>query len=327
MSAHFPSDDEIRHAAALLRDGKLVAFPTETVYGLGANALDESAVARIFEAKGRPTTSPIIVHVSSIDMARTVVAEWPPAAQRLSEKFWPGALTFVLKKQPAVPALVTAGLETVGVRVPSHPVALSLIREAGVPIAAPSANRFTQLSPTTAEHVRQALGDRVDYVLNGGPCTVGIESTVLSLGGDRPVLLRPGGVSRRQIENVIGPVVQQTQATTESHPSPGMHPRHYSPRTALLLVRHGDIPGDGRGAYLQLAHEPKTQQVHVIQMPGDAIQYAAALYRTLYHLDAQQLDWIAVEEPDDTPAWEAVRDRLKRAAAAGDERARVNKPR
>jgi L-threonylcarbamoyladenylate synthase len=248
--------EEIRQAAALLRAGKLVAFPTETVYGLGANALDPEAVARIFAAKGRPTSSPIIVHISSMEMVKTVVAEWPGVAQCLAEKFWPGPLTLVLKKQPAVPDLVTAGLPTVGVRLPAHPVALALIERAQLPIAAPSANRFTQLSPTTAEHVREGLGGLVDYILDGGPCVVGIESTVLSLTSSAPVLLRPGGISRQQIEAVIGPVTLQARPSSEAHPSPGMHPRHYSPRTRLLLVTNGDVPNEGLGAYLQLHHPP-----------------------------------------------------------------------
>ncbi len=310
-----PSRAEIEHAAALLRAGKLVAFPTETVYGLGANALDAAAVARIFEAKGRPPTSPIIVHVSNMEMAREVVSEWPAAAQALAQTVWPGPLTLVLKKQYSIPALVTAGLETVGVRMPSHPVALALIAAAQVPIAAPSANRFTQLSPTTAEHVRKALGDRVDYILDGGPCTVGIESTVLSLADGVPVLLRPGGVSRQQIEEVTGPISQQTSATAGAHPSPGMHPRHYSPQTKLLLVHDGDLPQEGTGAYLQLHQPPRREVREIVAMPLDASEYASKLYRTLHELDSRGFDWIAVDAPDETPAWEAIRDRLKRAAA------------
>ncbi len=314
VSTQLPSSDEIQHVAALLRAGKLVAFPTETVYGLGANALDEAAVARIFEAKGRPTSSPIIVHVSSIEMARTVVAEWPRTAERLAEQFWPGPLTLVLKKQPAVPALVTAGLETVGVRMPANPIALSLIEAAQVPIAAPSANRFTQLSPTTAQHVREGLGERVDYILDGGPCTVGIESTVLSLAGPAPLLLRPGGISRTRIEEVIGAVEQQREALEAAHPSPGMHPRHYSPQTKLLLVRDGQVPREGAGAYLQLQHPPATSVREVITMPLEAEAYAAQLYRTLHDLDVRSYDWIAVDVPPDNPEWEAVCDRLQRAA-------------
>ncbi len=308
-----PSRAEIEHAAALLRAGKLVAFPTETVYGLGANALDAAAVGRIFEAKGRPASSPIIVHVSNMEMVRKVVAEWPAAAQFLARTFWPGPLTLVLKKQAAVPALVTAGLETVGVRMPAHPVALALIEAAQLPIAAPSANRFTQLSPTTAEHVRLGLGARVDYILNGGPCTVGIESTVLSLADGAAVLLRPGGVSRRQIEAVIGTISQQKNATVGAHPSPGMHPRHYSPRTKLLLVRDGEVPQEGAGAYLQLHGPPKSEVREIIAMPLDASEYASKLYRTLHELDSRGYEWIAVDTPDDAPEWEAIRDRLKRA--------------
>ena len=310
-----PSQAEIEHAASLLRAGKLVAFPTETVYGLGANALDERAVGRIFEAKGRPSTSPIIVHVSSIEMARKVASDWPETAQHLAQKFWPGPLTLVLKKQPAIPAIVSAGLDTVGVRVPSHPVALGLIEAAQLPIAAPSANRFTQLSPTTAQHVREGLGDRVDHVLDGGACTVGIESTVLSLADRAPVLLRPGGISRQQIEAVIGPVAQQTTANSEAHPSPGMHPRHYSPRTKLLLVRNGDVPEEGSGAYLQLHQSPRSEVREVVLMPDEVSEYAARLYQTLHDVDARGYDWIAVEAPPNAPEWEAVRDRLTRAAA------------
>ncbi len=310
-----PSPAEIEHAASLLRAGKLVAFPTETVYGLGANALDAVAVARVFEAKGRPSTSPIIVHVSNREMVRAVAAEWPPMAQILAQRFWPGPLTLVLKKQAAIPALVTAGLDTVGVRMPAHPVALTLIEAAQIPIAAPSANRFTYLSPTTAEHVRLGLGDRVDYILDGGPCAVGIESTVLSLA-DGAVLLRPGAVLRQQIEAVIGPVTVQTEAPSEAHPSPGMHPRHYSPRTKLLLVRGGEVPQEGNGAYLQLHRSPKREVREIVLMPADAAEYAAKLYRTLHELDSRNYDWIAVDTPDDAPEWEAIRDRLRRAAVS-----------
>jgi L-threonylcarbamoyladenylate synthase len=317
-NAQLPSDEEIQHAATLLRAGKLVAFPTETVYGLGANALDESAVARIFAAKGRPASSPIIVHVSSLEMAQSVAAEWPDDAQLLVQRFWPGPLTLVLKKQAAVPALVTAGLDTVGVRMPANAVAIALIEATRLPIAAPSANRFSQLSPTTAEHVREGLGDRVDYILDGGLCSVGIESTVLSLAASPPVLLRPGGVSRQQLEEVLGPINTQSNAGPVAHASPGMHPRHYSPRTKLLLVRNGQVPSQGVGAYLQLQHAPASRVQKVVLMPNNARAYAAQLYRTLHDLDALGYDWIAVDAPPATPEWEAVRDRLQRAATAAD---------
>lgn len=315
-SAERPSVKEIEHAASLLRAGKLVAFPTETVYGLGANALDSYAVARIFEVKGRPTTSPIIVHVSNFEMVQAVAAEWPPAAQTLAQRFWPGPLTLVLKKQAAVPTLVTAGLNTVGVRMPAHPVALALIESAMIPVAAPSANRFTQLSPTTAEHVRQGLGERVDYILDGGSCTVGIESTVLSLAGEAPLLLRPGAISRLHLEAVIGPISRQSEAGSEAHTSPGMHPRHYSPRTPLLLVHSGAVPQQGSGAYLQLSTPPIREVCVLVPMPQTAAHYATQLYRTLHELDSQNYDWIAVDIPGDEPEWDAIRDRLKRAATS-----------
>ena len=308
------TDAQVSHAAALLRAGKLVAFPTETVYGLGANALDPTAVERIYEAKGRPHSSPIIIHISDLEIVDQVAAVWPEAAQKLAEKFWPGPLTLVLPKTPTIPDLVTAGLATVGVRMPSHPIALALLTAAGVPVAAPSANRFSEVSPTTAEHVRRSLGDRVDYILDGGPCPVGIESTVLTLTEPTPVLLRPGGISRQQIEEVIGPVASaQAPEVGGAHASPGMHPRHYSPRTRLYLVENGEVPRQGSGVYLQLYHAPLGAVIEVMLMPDDATGYASRLYSVLHQLDSKGFDWIAVDTPPDLPDWEAVRDRLKRA--------------
>jgi L-threonylcarbamoyladenylate synthase len=307
-----PSDAEIERAADLLRSGRLVAFPTETVYGLGANALDAAAVDRIFEAKGRPPTSPLIVHVSSMHMARLVVAEWPTRAELLARRFWPGPLTLVLKKHAKISARVTAGLDTVGVRVPAHPVALALLRAAGVPVAAPSANRFGGLSPTLAEHVHASLGNRVDMILDGGPTEVGIESTVLSLAGD-PVLLRPGMISREQIEAVIGPVSVGDGTRAEGgHASPGLHVRHYSPSTRLVLIGPRESLPAGRGAYVFIA-TPRPA-ARAVPMPNQPEQYAAALYQTLHELDAERFEWIAVECPPDEPAWVAIQDRLRRAA-------------
>ena len=304
-------DDAVAAAAALIRAGQLVAFPTETVYGVGANALDPAAVDRIYEAKGRPATSPLIVHVSSIEMARELVREWREAASRLAERFWPGPLTLVLPKAEVVPDRVTAGLNTVGIRMPKHPVALALIRAAGVPIAAPSANRFTELSPTTAEHVRQGLGDRVAMVLDGGPTEVGIESTVLSLATEPPVLLRPGMISQPEIEQIIGLVRNSIEAPKGAHPAPGMHPRHYSPRTRLVIVEARALP-PGRGAYLWITTPSACGRN--IQMPSEAQGYAARLYEVLHQLDSQGLDWIAVERPPEEAAWAGILDRLKRAA-------------
>jgi L-threonylcarbamoyladenylate synthase len=277
----------------LIRAGRLVAFPTETVYGLGANALDAEAVARIFAAKGRPRTSPLIVHVDSIAMARSLALEWSERAQLLAERYWPGPLTLVVPKQPAIPDIVTAGLPTVGLRVPAHPLALELIRAAGVPIAAPSANRFTELSPTAARHVPEALAD---YMLDGGPAKVGIESTVLSLAGE-PVLLRPGVIPATEIEELIGPLRITSDPSEGAHASPGMHERHYRPHTPLYL---GTLPPKGRGLTLEL--------------PGDAREAAAVLYDRLHQADKEGWDWIAVPMPPDTPEWAGVLDRLRRAA-------------
>jgi L-threonylcarbamoyladenylate synthase len=304
---------EISRAAALIRAGELVAFPTETVYGLGANALDAVAVAKIYSAKGRPADSPLIVHVDSIEMARGLVRDWPQQADLLAQRFWPGPLTLVLPKQPQIPDSVTAGFETVGIRMPANEIALALIREAGVPIAAPSANRFTELSPTKAQHVRESLGDHVAMVLDGGPTTVGIESTVLSLAGPIALLLRPGMLTKTQIEEVIGPIDLARDPIAGAHPSPGMHRRHYSPRTPLVLVSRGQLPARGRGAYLWI-HQ-SAEATHAIRMPELPQAYAAVLYDTLHQVDAQGHDWIAVEQPPLAPEWAAIHDRLERAAA------------
>jgi L-threonylcarbamoyladenylate synthase len=294
----------IKEAAEIIRGGGLVAFPTETVYGLGANALDPAAVQKIFEMKGRPETSPLIVHVASMEMARTIVAEWPPLADELARLWWPGPLTLVLPKKTLVPDNVTAGLPTVGVRMPNHPVALSLIEAAAVPVAAPSANRFTGLSPTTAEHVRAVFGN-VLPVLDGGPCTVGIESTVVAIEDGKLKLLRPGMIS-------LGEIQQVAAQAGAAHPSPGMRVKHYSPRTRLILVRGASELPDRTGAYVwRVALGPAARAV---RMPLDAEPYAAQLYRVLHQLDAENWPWIAVEMPPDAPDWSAIRDRLTRAA-------------
>ncbi|HLH18955.1 MAG TPA: L-threonylcarbamoyladenylate synthase [Bryobacteraceae bacterium] len=292
----------VDEAARLIRAGKLVAFPTETVYGLGANALDAAAVERIFAAKGRPRTSPLIVHVDSVEMARELAARWPRAADALAARYWPGPLTLVVPKRADIPDVVTAGLATVGLRMPAHPLAIELIRAAGVPIAAPSANRFTELSPTEAGHVPEAIADGV---LDGGPARVGIESTVLSLA-DEPVLLRPGVIPLPEIEAVIGPVRRAAAPGEGAHASPGMHARHYRPATRLYLLGAGERPPEGRGAWLRIGRE----------MPAEPLAYAAELYAALHRLDRQGLDWIAVERPPEGPEWAGVRDRLERAAGA-----------
>jgi L-threonylcarbamoyladenylate synthase len=299
----------IKDAAERIRAGGVVAFPTETVYGLGANALDAEAVTKIFELKGRPSTSPLIVHVDSTAMARDLVTEWPPLAEELAARWWPGPLTLVLPKnvlprKPAIPEIVTAGLPTVGLRMPDHALALELIREAGVPIAGPSANRFSELSPTTAEHVRATFGDAVD-VLDGGPTRVGIESTVVAIEHGELKLFRAGMIALGDIE----PMAAKVDA---AHPSPGMHPRHYSPRTPLLVVAGPkDVPGR-EGAYMWRKRAGLVSRS--IRMPADPARYAARLYAVLHELDTENWPWIAVEALPDKPEWAAIRDRLQRAS-------------
>ena len=302
----------IQEAARLIRAGQLVAFPTETVYGLGANALDPAAIERVYLAKERPASSPLIVHACSIEMARSLVREWPESAERLSRAYWPGPLTLVLPKNARIPDRVTAGLDTVAIRIPSHPIALELIREAGVPIAAPSANRFGQLSPTTAEHVRLSLGDRVALILDGGPCEVGIESTVVSLAGMNALLLRPGMISQAGLEQVIGKIDSASPEMGEAHRSPGLHPKHYSPNTPLLLVQGAALPPEGKGAYLWIREPARAE--HSVEMPSGPVEYAANLYAVLHRVDLQGWDWIEVERPPGGAIWAGIRDRLERAA-------------
>jgi L-threonylcarbamoyladenylate synthase len=295
-----PRDEELARAADLIRRGGLVAFPTETVYGVGANAFDAQAVQRIYEAKGRPSSSPLIVHVADEDMAKSISVEWPGIAHVLAVRFWPGPLTLVVKKSSAIPEIVTAGLDSVGVRVPSHPVALDLIRHAGVPIAAPSANRFTQISPTTVEHVRSGLGDRIDMILDGGPTRVGIESTVVALTRELPTVLRPGMISQADLEAATGVTWTSETGLRDTNESPGMHPRHYAPRTPFYIIEPGECPPAGNG--------------RVIELPVDPAGYAAALYAELHKADMEGWDWIAVEKPPNMPEWAGILDRIQRAA-------------
>jgi L-threonylcarbamoyladenylate synthase len=298
------TEEELDRAADLIRTGGLVAFPTETVYGLGANALDPQAVQRIYKTKGRPSSSPLIVHVADEAMAKSISAEWPTLAHVLAARFWPGPLTLVVKKSSTIPDAVTAGLDSVGVRVPAHPLALDLIRRAGVPIAAPSANRFTQISPTTAEHVRTALGDRVDLILDGGPTQVGIESTVVTLTREPPSVLRPGMISQAELEAATGVTWNIEIGWRNSSESPGLHPRHYAPHTPFYVLDAGRHRPAGRG--------------RVISLPGNANAYAAALYAELHKADAEGWDWIGVEKPPDLPEWAGILDRIRRAATRSE---------
>ena len=329
ISADHPEPERLAEAAAILRGGGLVAFPTETVYGLGANALDRRAVARIYSVKGRPAFNPVIAHVASVEQARALAAAWPPLADQLAAAFWPGPLTLVVRKAATVPDIVTAGAETIAIRVPAHPVALALIRAAGVPLAAPSANRSTEVSPTTAEHVAKGLGGRVDLILDAGPTAVGIESTVLDLTGPRPRILRPGPIGAAAIEAVTGPLGDADAAPAPDEPrkSPGMMNRHYAPQAKIMLfqsdgregateeLRRAMISGVTVGAMLLGDELPGH---HVLRMPDDPAAYARALYAALHQLDDLGCGLVAIEMVPDTILWGGVRDRLTRAGTPAD---------
>jgi L-threonylcarbamoyladenylate synthase len=320
----------IARAAAVLCGGGLVAFPTETVYGLGANALDAAAVARIFAAKGRPPNNPLIVHVPDVVSVPHVAATWPEAAGKLAERFWPGPLTLVLPKRGEVPDAVTAGRPTVAVRVPSNPVALTLLCAAAVPVAAPSANRSSELSPTRAEHVLHGLDGRIDLILDGGPTTGGIESTVVDVTCSPPRLLRPGLIGPAELEAVIGALDRgaAVNAETDVAPaSPGMLPRHYAPRTKLYCEEES-----ARGRAERMALQgyrigwiPFSSPINLgppgvlgVEMPSDPAGYSARLYEVLHELDGKGLNAIVVEMPPADDAWLAIRDRLQRAATPSD---------
>ncbi len=300
------SAEALQRAGQIIRAGGLVAFPTETVYGLGANALNIAAIERIYQAKQRPYASPLIVHVADETMARTLTVDWPPHADLLAKTFWPGPLTLILKKSAIVPDLVTAGLDSVGIRIPAHPVALALIRASAVPIAAPSANLFTQVSPTTAQHVEQSLAGRIDLILDGGPTTVGIESTVVTLRRNPPAILRPGMISLEKLEAVTGleweREIDRPHVVGEPAEAPGQQAKHYAPRTPFFVLSEGVTRRAGHG--------------HVISMPNHPAEYARLLYARLREADAEGWDWIAVEKPPQMPEWSAIWDRLKRASSS-----------
>lgn len=320
LQATGSDDAAIHEAAEILRSGGLVAFPTETVYGLGADGLNPAAVARIYEAKGRPATNPVILHVDSIASARTLVSHWPDAAQRLADRFWPGPLTLVLPASEEVPAIVRANGPTVALRCPAHRVALALIHAVGRPLAAPSANRSQHLSPTRAEHVASSLGDAVDLILDGGPTEAGLESTILDLSGDRPRILRPGPITPAEIAAIIGAVDLWEGAIKpgDMQPAPGMAERHYAPRARLELVAPGTglSVASGGVAYVALGALPTLpEQVRGILLPLDAEAVGTRLYALLHELDDEGFERVVMEWPPENDAWMAVRDRLRRASA------------
>ena len=319
---HSVSDLDITRAAAQLKAGELVAFPTETVYGLGADASNADAVRKVFAAKGRPADHPLIVHIADTVQLVNWAREIPQAVHTLAQKFWPGPLTLVLKRHPNVPDAVTGGQDTVAIRVPSHPVAQALLRAFNGGIAAPSANRFGRVSSTTAAHVREEFGDTVACVLDGGATDVGIESTIVDCSGAAPTLLRPGMITPQQIEAVLGKPLAAPQAKTPR--VSGMLDKHYAPQTPLMQME-GDL-------VVELAHSLVRQGKHVavlartklqplldnltwVAAPVDAAGYAHDLYANLRALDHAGCDAILVEQPPDEAEWLAIRDRLNRAAA------------
>jgi L-threonylcarbamoyladenylate synthase len=333
------TEQAVARAAAVLAAGGLVAIPTETVYGLAADALDPEAVDRIFAAKGRPATNPLIVHVSDTAMARALSAAWPDAAERITASLWPGPVTVVVPRGPKISDVITAGGETVALRCPEHRLTRRLIATVGRPLAAPSANRSLQLSPTTAGHVLDGLGNRIDLILDGGPCGRGIESTVVDCTVDPPRILRPGPISRGALEAVLGTAVLEAEQTLEGRAasdarsapvrSPGTLSRHYAPKTPLEISttaadRVASLVESGRRVAWLTTHadDPRVrslasmQNVLVVPMPDDPTAFATGLYAALHAIDRRSLDTIVVDTPPDTEAWRAVADRLRRAAKA-----------
>jgi L-threonylcarbamoyladenylate synthase len=313
----------ILKAAEIIRGGGIVAFPTETVYGLGANGYNPLAVARIFEVKRRPSFDPLILHVADPADVRKLVKEIPSSAKKLIEGFWPGPVTVVLLKEENIPDIVTAGLPSIAVRMPDHPMALSLIKESKCPIAAPSANPFGYLSPTTAEHVREQLGDQVDLILDGGPCTVGVESTIVSFLDGKPKLLRPGGVSLEEIESAIGEV--EIRPIQEDRPSaPGMLSRHYAPRTPIVLDWSEKSLDSYKGrrigmlAFRKPGTSLKFNHIEVLSKKGDLREAAANLFTAIRRLDDLKLDLILAESVPEVELGRAIMDRLRRATSKGE---------
>ncbi|MBS0201349.1 MAG: threonylcarbamoyl-AMP synthase [Planctomycetes bacterium] len=309
---------ELYRAAEILKGGGLVAIPTETVYGLAANALDPRAVSRIFAAKDRPFFDPLIVHLADVDWWPRVVSEFPPLARRLAERFWPGPLTLILPKSNAVPDLVTSGMPTVGIRIPDHPLTQQLLRMADIPVAAPSANPFGRLSPTTAEHVRQQLGDRIEMILDGGSCRVGIESTILQIHGDAVTLLRPGGIDLESIEALIGPVGRPSPSAQNQPAAPGMLDSHYAPRTKLSLVDQipHQAPSASVGAlvFTEESNLSGYAAIETLSSSVDLVEAAAGFFQALHRLDQGGLELILACPFPDQGLGRALNDRLRRAA-------------
>jgi L-threonylcarbamoyladenylate synthase len=330
LSTHTPElfQKAVRRASELLRAGEVVALPTETVYGLAANALDEKAVAKIFRIKGRSVNNPIIVHVASNEMAKRCVTNWPELANKLSKAFWPGPLTLVLPRAEKIPGIVTAGGATVGVRWPSHPFIQAVIRECDFPLAAPSANLSSRVSPTNAGHVLQQLGGKISMIVDGGQSQVGIESTVLDLSVTPPRILRPGMIHAESLAAVCGDIRNSEFGLRNSElRSPGLLAKHYSPMAKLVVLSWRD-DADLRSQLSTYNFQPSTCHIiahtiipsgenfaRVSVIPHDAEAFARAIYAELHRCDEAGAEGIVVEAPPGTPEWAGIADRLRRAAA------------
>lgn len=315
MKSHWNIDD-IEHAARIISDGGLVAFPTETVYGLGANALNPVAVAKIFEAKERPTFDPLIVHIASLDDLKKLTSELDEKVMFLAERFWPGPLTMVLPKSNLVPDLVTSDLPTVGIRMPDHPVALELIRRAGCPIAAPSANKFGQLSPTTAAHVRKQL-PHIDYILDGGKTAVGIESTIVSVEADKCVVLRPGRITPEEIRAALPGVEVESKALNDKIVAPGLLKSHYSPKKPLFILSNETQLPDHSGLILHSNAETPLNAARIVRTSENKslLEVASGLFAALHTLeDDPEISQIWIEAVPETGLGIAIMDRMKKAA-------------
>lgn len=318
---------ELEKAVSILRRGGLVVFPTETVYGLGADAHNPEAVKKIFSVKGRPQAHPVIVHISTLEQIEQWACAVPEAAYQLAERFWPGPLTLVLRRAAGVSDVITGGQNTIGLRMPAHHIAQALLAAFGNGIAAPSANRYGHISPTTAQHVFRELGDKVDLILDGGSCAVGIESTIVDLSAEHPALLRPGWISVQQLSATIKQRLVEAQVTSPR--VPGSTTSHYAPDTKLALINAEQLTmvadklvGEGKKVAVLARSEPLKSCAHIIWRvaPQSAAGYARTLYANLRELDALSCDWILVEPPPGGPDWDAIKDRLARATVGcGDE--------
>jgi len=313
---------DINEAKRILQSGELVGIPTETVYGLAGNALNPSAVKKIFDVKERPNYNPLIVHIGEISQLKKYACQIPSVAQVLAEKFWPGPLTLLLNKQRLVPGIVTGGLDTVGIRVPNHPITLALLKTIDFPLAAPSANPFGYISPTTARHVKDQLGDKIEYILDGGPCDKGLESTIIGFADGKPILYRLGAITVERIEKVIGHPLEIQDKANHRPLGPGMLPYHYAPITNAVLtddiyhaIAQTNVENVGLISVSTELFHPKVRVNRILSLANDLEEAGKKLYSTLRYMDNQDLDLIIIERMPDFGLGKTINDRLEKAVA------------